>query len=229
MSDKSEKMSVNEKLALFIHRYRFILLGFFAALVLAIIALLVVVGIQSSNKQQAAKILETAAAYYEDYQNASDDAAKKDAEAKVAVEVDKLVKKFPKELSAQRALLVQAKLFASKEDYTSASDSYKKAYSLSKKSYLAPLALAEAAGMAEDSGDIAKALECYVTMTSEYGKDVPGAARSFFNLGRLYEAQKDYAKASETFLKMQDLFSGDSWTNIGKSRIIAYKSQGLVP
>lgn len=229
MSEKTEKASFSDKTAQIIQKNRFILLGLLAAVTIGLIGLLAFTLIQGGIRNSSAKGMDEIRALYEQYQESTEDAKKAEIEASIATAVDALAKKHPSLIAAQEALMLRAGLASVKEDFKTAQEYYFKAYATGKKSFVAPFALKNAALMAENAGDPATAIEYYGILIKEYEEKMPGLSLSYFNLGRLYEGQKDYAKANETFGKMGELFPGDSWTNLAKSRIISMKTQGLVP
>ncbi len=229
MHDSKEKLSFSQNVSLFLTKIRFVLIGLFIVIIVGIVGILVYTLIDIGSRQASAKQLEAVVSLSEEYNATEDEAVKTDLLAKMDVATDSLVKKYPRHVSSQRALSVKAKIAEEKKDYPLAAETYSKIYSLSKKTYMAPFALAQAAVMYENAADTAKAIESLNILVNEYKGEFPGISYAYFNLGRLQESGKDYAKALETFAKMQELYPGDSWTNLAKSRIIFIESQGLKP
>ena len=54
------------------------------------------------------------------------------------------------------------------------------------------------------------------------------ASHAYFSLGRVREAQGDYAGAVEAYTALNDNFPDDDWGNLAKTRIIELKSEGKV-
>lgn len=123
-----------------------------------------------------------------------------------------------------RALRAEAELHAQAEEWTMASESYLAIADNFSESYIAGVALLNAATMQEEAGDPSNAVEILNRMVEEYkdvSADIPEA---LFNLGRLTEGLGDSAKAQEYYNRISEEYSSSSWTNLAKSRIIALKS-----
>ncbi|MBQ3799912.1 MAG: hypothetical protein II837_06405, partial [Treponema sp.] len=52
------------------------------------------------------------------------------------------------------------------------------------------------------------------------------APHALFNLGRISEALSDFAKAKESYQKILDTYSGDEFTKLAHSRLIALRASG---
>jgi tetratricopeptide (TPR) repeat protein len=230
MSEKNEKLTFSDRTALFIQKYKIVLFVILAVAVIGLIGLLAYSLIQGGINNASARAMDDIREKYDAYTALADgDAKKTDSEKAIFDAIDTLAKKYPSLIAAQEALMLRANMASTKEDYKTAQDYYFKAYSTGKASFVAPFALKSAASMAENDNDLAKAIEYYGIIIKDYEDKMPGISFSYFNLGRLYEEQKNYSKANETFAKMAELFPIDSWTNLARSRIIYLKSQGLVP
>ena len=51
-------------------------------------------------------------------------------------------------------------------------------------------------------------------------------SHAYFSLGRVLEAQGDYAGAAEAYKTIKDKFSDDDWANLATTRLIELQSQG---
>jgi tetratricopeptide (TPR) repeat protein len=230
MSEKNEKLSFSDTVALFLQKYKIVLFAILAVAVIGLVGILAYTLIEGGINNAAAKGLDGIREKYDAYMALSaDDAKKADSEKAIVDAVGALAKKYPSRIAAQEALMMKGDMANRKEDFKGAQESYYQAFAASKKSFIAPFALRNAAASAESAGDLDKAIEYYGIIIKDYKDRMPGISLSYFNLGRLYEAKKDYIKATATFTSMGDLFPIDSWTNLAKSRIIYFKSQGLVP
>ncbi len=229
MAEATDKKTVGEAIAGFIVRFRFLLLGLLGASALTLLVVGIMAIVENQAAQDAAKLLDALRQDRQAYSDEVDQAKKEELEKKVAEAADAIAAKYPKRASAQQALMLKADLLAEKEDFAGAEKDYLRASGLSKTSYLGPVALYNAAVMAERSGNLDQAIAHLKAVTEEGRKILPGPAHAFFNLGRLQEAKADYKAAADTYQRMQELYPGDNWTNLGKSRIISLKSQGLIP
>lgn len=230
MSEKNEKLTFSDKTALFLQKYKIALFAILAVAAVGLIGILAYTLIDGGINNASAKAMDDIRDKYDSYSALpADDAKRAESEKAILDSVGALVKKYPTRIAAQEALLLKGDLATKKEDFKAAQDAYYQAYAAGKKSFIAPFALRNTAVSAESANDLDKAIEYYGTLTKDYKDKFPGVSLSYFNLGRLYEAKKDYAKAVATFTMMEDQFPIDSWTNLAKSRIIYLKSQGLVP
>lgn len=115
-----------------------------------------------------------------------------------------------------------AALFA--EDWASAADIFNAVAVDAKGSYLAPVALVNAAVAEENNGNQDKALENYNKVWNDYGKDCPEAAKALFNVARIYEAKGDKELAKATYSQLVDAFlgtTGSEYARIAQARLIA--------
>ncbi len=87
--------------------------------------------------------------------------------------------------------------------------------------YLAPVALFNAASIAEQSGDSAKALELYGQLIELFDTVSPDVPETLFNIGRLNEELGNAENAIAAYQRIVDDYSSSNWTNIAKSRIIS--------
>ena len=87
--------------------------------------------------------------------------------------------------------------------------------------YIAPVALFNAASVADQSGDSEQALKLYESVIDKFisvSADIPEA---LFNIGRLNEELGNAEQALASYQRILDEYSSSNWTNIAKSRIIS--------
>ncbi len=88
-------------------------------------------------------------------------------------------------------------------------------------SYLAPVALFNAASIADQSGDTEKALSLYESIIENFSDISADIPETLFNIGRLNEELGNADNAVVSYQKILDDYNSSSWTNIAKSRIIS--------
>jgi len=93
--------------------------------------------------------------------------------------------------------------------------------------YIAPVALANAAAAAEETGDIDRARELFGRVTRLEGVANLERSHALFNLGRLAEVQEEYGLAVDYYNQLLDEHGDSNWTNLGRNRIIWLTSQGV--
>ena len=91
------------------------------------------------------------------------------------------------------------------------------------KTYLAPIALQNAAVAAEERGAPDAAIAHYQAVVEKYTGKTVGIPHALFSIGRLSEASKDYAAAIASYEKLLSLYADDDWTKLAKDRIIILK------
>ncbi|QEN07568.1 tetratricopeptide repeat protein [Oceanispirochaeta crateris] len=122
-----------------------------------------------------------------------------------------------------RGLYAEAQILADSEDWAGSAAAYKALADNFATSYIAPVALINAAAMEEEAGDIEEAISLLERTIADY-KDVSAAIPEvLFNLGRLSEGLGDGSKAEEYYNRISEEYGSSNWNNLAKSRIIAIK------
>jgi len=221
-----EKVKFTERLNdfMFANRKIFLIIG------VAILILIVGLGIYSvvsTNIVTTSTIaLEKLESGYEGW-NAVAETDKAAKGAELVAEADSLISKYGKRYAAARASVIKAEVLFSLNDITGAEKAYAATAESYPKSTMAPVALANAAAIAEDRGDSDAALIYLNKAVIEY-PDAPGSGRILLSLGRIYESTRLYDKAMETYTRLLATGTESDWTKIAHDRIILMKSQGLV-
>lgn len=224
---QSEKKTFSEKLADFISANRMLIIGIGIAIVVAIVAVGVYTSVSGNIASSSSRAMDLADQKLQQWSQETDAQKKTDDEKSLVTDLDSIAKKWPKTVSAQRALLRKAAILSQKKDYAEAEKTALDALSRNKKSYVAPIALELAAVSAEEAGNVDVALAHYTQITKDYAKDDPIASHAYFNLGRLQESKKDYKAAAASYNQIVSTYGGSDWALLAKNRIIFLKSQGL--
>jgi len=202
----------------------------FLVLVVAILAGVVGLGIYSavsSNLVVKSTIaLESLEATFSEFiaLEESDKATKSTA---LISQADALASKYGKRYAAVRATMIKAEVLSATNDVSAAEKVLASLADTYPKSHLAPVALSNAAAIAEDRGDNDMALKYLTRIESEY-PSASGIGRVTLSIGRIYETTKLYDKAQESYAKLIATGVESDWTKIAHDRIILLKSQGLV-
>ncbi len=155
--------------------------------------------------------------------NETDKAAKG---TELVTEADTIVARYGRQYAAIRASIIKAEVLAASNDAPGAEKAYAAAAKAYPKSHIAPVALANAAALAEDRGDADAALSYLEKAQADY-PDAPGSGRILLSIGRMHEATRQYAKALDAYTKLVAKGNESDWTKIAHDRIILIKSQGL--
>ncbi|MFA6507890.1 MAG: tetratricopeptide repeat protein, partial [Treponemataceae bacterium] len=149
----------------------------------------------------------------------TDDAKKNENVTALIADLKKV--SIKKGYAAARALSITASVYADKKEWAEAEKNWLEAAQVDPKSYLAPIALYNAAAAAEERGDNKKALELYNRCAGEFKDSFPLAPRALFATGRINEDLKDFTTANAAYKKIIEQWPNDSWTKLAHSRIIS--------
>lgn len=222
------KVSVKENVAHFIQRFRIFLISFLVLVAVGIIVAAVYQGISSASSNAVTKVTEELETAYENLKSAKDDTEKL-AFQKIFDEVSqKIEKSYSGSFAQQRCDYYQGNLKFAAKDFGGAEIAFAKAAKDLNSSYLAPIALMNAAISAEENLNTPKTVSYLTDLVQNYAKTSALAYRAQFNLGRLAESQKQWAVAKDVYQKLLDSFGSSSWTKLARDRIIYLKAQGLI-
>jgi len=157
-ANPSAEMKFSERLNDFMHKNRKV----FLAIGIGVLALVILLGlfsvISSNVKQKSTLALEQLEAEYLSWSETEEP----DKAAKVATIVDNadgIIGKFGKQYAAARAMMIKAEILHASKDLAGAQESYFELAVSFPKLHTAPVALANAAAVAEDLGDTDASLE----------------------------------------------------------------------
>ncbi len=211
----------------FLRKYRIAVIGAFAALIVAAAALAIFSAVNDKAAEASMGKAETLIDGYSAYISETDEAKKAELEASIAASVKEITAKWPRLFAAQRALTISARIYESKKDWASAEREWLAAAQAVPTSYLAPIALQNAAAAAEEQGSAERAIEHYKAVIEKYGDTAIGLPHAHFSIARLSEGIKDYAGAMESYQRIVSTWPDSDWTKLSMDRIIALKSRGL--
>ena len=223
----AEKKTPYVILSDFLRKYRLAVIGLFGAAVLAVIVVAVVTAISESQIAASAAVSEKLDTDYATYEAESDQAKKADLEKSFIAEADSAIKAWPRRFASLRAYSYEAKIAAAKSDWATAEKDWLAIETSAPASFLAPVALQQAAVAAEEGGAPDRALADYKRFVDKYAKTSIGLPHAYFAIGRLSEATKDYASALAAYQKIDATWPDSDWTKLAMDRIIFLKSQGL--
>ncbi|MFP4211261.1 MAG: tetratricopeptide repeat protein [Alkalispirochaeta sp.] len=156
----------------------------------------------------------------EDEASPADDTALRDAIAAAREE-------FPGQYAELRALYILGQLEWELENYDAAGEAFLELAETFDDTYITPVALANAAAAAEETGEIDRARELFGRIVSLENVANLERSHALFNLGRLAEVQEEYDLALDYYNQLLDEHGDSNWTNLGRNRIIWLTSQGV--
>jgi tetratricopeptide (TPR) repeat protein len=223
--EKSEKTPFKQKLSLTILKNSKILLGLLIVIVIVVLALLIYNSVQLKSIEKYTQQIETIQDDYANYKILSEETEKEAARIELLEHLDEYIDTASRNYALQRALFIRAALFYQNKEWDMAITDYKTIAAEFSNSYLAPIALINAATAYEDSDSINEAIETYQLLITDYASDSPDTPNIYFSLGRLYEQKQDTKAALEEYNKLIDNYPDSNWTNLGRSRIIYLESK----
>jgi len=223
--DIADRPGVGERINAFIVSHRKALLVVFVALLVAIAAVGVYALVDHGALAKSTLALEALEGSYSALDDMTE-ANKAERTAAVVAEADALVAAHRGRYAAARAHIIKAEALYAAGDFEASEKAYAALAEAYPRSHLAPVALANAAVVAEDRGDLDAALVHLNAFEKGY-PEAPAAERVRLSIGRVYEAQKRYDKAMEAYLRLVAGGSDSDWTKLARDRIILLKSQGL--
>lgn len=220
---KSEiTVSFSDRIVNFIQRNRKILAG----ILIVIFVALVGVGIgytvlENSKKANIVKVADFERSY-EEVRILQESSEKEEKINTLIKDLEKFAEQHTwwSKYSGARAYMLLATIYVDRKEWPEAEKAWLKVATISPSSYLAPVALYNAATAAEERGDYLKALELYTRCAKEYEKTFPLMPRVYFSIGRIQESQKNNSEALAAYEQLVEKWPNDNWTKLARSRIL---------
>ena len=140
-------------------------------------------------------------------------------------EVELLLRQFPRRYAAQRALYVRAEYWFALQQWQDAAGDWQELAARWPASYLAPLAMFNAAVAMEEAGEPQTAQEHLERLVADWDGSVL-VPRALFSIGRMAEQRGDYPAAQAAYDRVTDEHGGSSWATAVRNRLIALETQG---
>ena len=222
MTEKTEKKTASVKLNTFLEKNRkSVLITFIVVLVLVLGFIAAAITLSVTSKKNLAAV----EAYYYELTDTSTSLDDSEITKRATECVEKLAPYTKKAgIAGVRANMLTAELNYLLKNYDTAITYYDAAIAKGKKSYTAPLCMYNKGSCYEELGKLAEAAEAYKA-AAEF-EDFGMASHAYFSLGRVLEAQGDYAGAVEAYTSLNDKSSDDDWSHLAKTRIIDLQSKG---
>lgn len=158
----------------------------------------------------------------------SDDSGKSVKITEILKSLDDVIDNYSTFYAAQRALFLKGDVLFQDKQYDKASEIFNNFAEKYKKSYLAPIALNNAAVCYENTDQNDKAIDTYKKIESVYASEYPDISHVIFSLGRLYEKKEDYKTSADYYNLITSKYTNSDWTNFARDRIIYLKSAGKI-
>jgi len=146
--------------------------------------------------------------------------------------LDNIIRRYRGHYAAQRALYLKGEIYFEAQQFERAAENYSALANRYRRSYLAPIALNNAAVSYEELGDNDSAIRYYRRIIDRYYNDYPHISHVLFSLGRLHEATGDFSGAVEYYNMLNDRYANRDWTSdwavFSRNRIIYLRGAGKI-
>lgn len=223
MADYEEE-TAGKKLAGFIEKRKIAIITILIVLVCLLVGYVIFASVANNNKAKGLQAIDEIT--YEMTDKSSDL-----SEAEIAVRLNTAFDKasaYTKKggIVGARANMLCADITYQQKKYGESAEFWKAAAEKSKKSYIAPLCQFNLAVCYEEAGNNEDAAT-YYKLAADNNSFVM-RTHAMFSYARLLEAKGDYENAAAAYTELNDNFSGDSWADLAKSRLIALKIDGKI-
>jgi len=210
-----------------VQRFRIVLLVILAAAAVLLVGYIVYNEINKKLISDSAVMGEAAQASFDSWQAEADATKKAALEKNLRAQLDSIIRRYPRQYGAQRALFIRADLGYATKAWDAARKDYESLAARFPNSYLAPVSLFNAAACAEETGDLAGASRLYTQVSAAY-KDSTVAPRALFDAGRVAEQRNSWTEAQTAYEQIDTLYSQSTWGKLAKNRIIELKVEGKI-
>lgn len=211
----------------FLNRFRFAIWGLLGAVLVFLAGYVVWSEITRRQSAVATREVEQAEEIYDAW-TAETDAAKKEAlQTDLLARLDGLAARPGRLYGSQRALKLRADLRFELGAWDEAAADYREIARRFPASYLAPIALFDAATCLEEKGDREGAVGLYTELVTRW-KGTSVAPRALFALGRLAEEAQSWDEARSRYEQLDAEWPSSAWTQLAKNRLIALKVAGKI-
>jgi TolA-binding protein len=218
---------INNFLARTVSRFRVALWVVMIAAAAFLIGYVIYGQVQNGRATKSALLAEAAQQTFTTWQSETDATKKADLEKRLLTELGAAIDRYPGQYGAQRGLFIRADVNFANKAWDAALKDYESLAARFPASYLAPIALFNAAVCYEEKGDAIAAQQTYVKISTAY-TDATVAPRSIFEAARLDESQGHWPDAQTKYQSLDTLYSGSIWNNLAKNRLIELKVMGKI-
>ncbi|MDR0643241.1 MAG: tetratricopeptide repeat protein [Treponema sp.] len=224
MPDVNNEYSLDDKINNFVQNNRRKILICLGIVVIGVAAVIAAITIRNKIWEGAVSRVEDFTRRYEELRFNITDAANAESVAALLTELSAFApgaSGYP----GSRAYAIIAGIHGDKKEWAEAEQAWRDAAKKAGKTYLAPVALFNAASAAEEQGKTAEAIALY-TECLGMAELFPSSPRAQFAIGRLEEKQGNKEKALEAYRTLRINWPGDTlWRNLAQSRIISIEGE----
>jgi len=220
INEPAGKTQLKVKISQLLQNNRVPLLSITGVVVAVLVILGVYFSIQEKRVARGIEKMESVIRIYEEQWLEASEEDRITLRETLDAEIELLIKDYPKDFPGQKALFMKAEMAAQAEEFEAASDSYARLARSFPESYLAPVALAQAAANAEEAGLNDKAREYLEELVTRYQGNKEELYRGLFNLARLQEQAGLTEEAVSNYSRILDLGGSAGWAGLAQTRLI---------
>jgi len=220
----STSEEISSRIGELIQKNRMKLLAGLAAIILAIAAFIVISVVREKSQSNALSKVDALNRRYEAIKASISGGEALDAaqQLELGVLLAELTE-FESNNSgfaAARAYSINGSINMDQKNWQTAEEKWLKAADAAPKSYLAPIAVYNAAVAAEEQGNIESAI-AYYSRAAGFGDSFPAAARAQFSIGRLEESRNNRDSAIEAYRNLLAKWPNEPvWPNLAQNRLL---------
>lgn len=140
--------------------------------------------------------------------------------ASLLAELEEVEKAGGSTYAGVKASYVIAQSYYKADDLDNAYTAYMNVVEKGSKTYLAPLAMFNAAVCKEDSGSEDEALALYEKVVADFGNDTGVAPKALFNSARIHLSKGETDLAKATFQQIVDQFTNSEYVALSKNALL---------
>ena len=221
---KTDELELNEKISVFIQKYRKAFFIGFGLLILILAAFIITSLARGRLLSKAMSQIDGFNRRFEELKPyiGSDDpeAMFRQVELVLLLEELKTFESKNTGYAAGRSFCISAEIYVLQKMWAAAEEDWVNAAKATSKTYLAPFCLFNAAMAAEEQGNTDSAIT-YYSGVLDYATSFPAAPRAQFSVGRLEESRGNNDAALEAYRNVLSKWPEDQvWPNLAQSRIL---------
>lgn len=218
---------INDFLARTVSRFRVVLWAVIIAAAVFLLGYFIYGQVQNARSTQAVQLAETAQDTYTSWQAETDATKKAPIEKQLLDQLGAVIKRYPNQYGAQRALFIRADVNYTNKAWDAAIKDYETLATRFPKSYLTPISMYDEATSYEEKGDADGAQKLYVKVYTSF-KDSIVAPRAVFDAARIDESKNAWTDAQTKYQSLDTLYPQSAWDKLAKNRIVELKMMGKI-
>lgn len=225
---REDERTLQQRFIEFLSSNRIVLLTILIIIVVGIVGSFLYLEISDRRATAAANLAEELRSSYQEWTNLEEGEEKSAKLEEIETTASEIFDRFGNTFAAQRAHFVLASVAWENEEYEEAAAEFSTLAEEFSRSYLAPVALFNAAVAEEELGNPEEARSRYEKLVGEYADSSAQVPRALFALGRLSEGSESWEEAATYYNRILDEYGQSSWTTLARNRIIFLQTEELI-